>query len=67
MGQRRHFYVTDADAAFLDSLPPDVTMAGLLRRAIASMRSEQAACDHPSARCSVCGVDLGHAHLTAAP
>ncbi len=59
MGQRRHFYVSDSDAAFIDSLPADITVASILRRALSSMRAEQESCSHVSVRCSTCGAELG--------
>lgn len=54
---RRNFYVTEADAQLLDSLPPGIFGAHILRDAIARYRRHGEECrhDHLEAVCTDCG------------
>lgn len=61
---RASFYLTEADKAFLDSLPAGRTGAALLREAIAAARRGSEECAHERTRtvCRDCGRELD-AHL----
>ena len=48
-----HVYVSARDKAFIAALPPDITVAEILRQALNARRT----CDHPvtERRCAHCG------------
>ncbi len=61
-----HIYVTARDKAFIAQLPPDVTLASILRSALDTYRG----CEHDQAswRCLSCGMPVeGPARPAAHP
>lgn len=52
-----HVYVSARDKALIADLPPDVTVAEILRQALNARR----ACEHPvtERRCVTCGAAIG--------